>query len=291
VRAASLCALALATSACAHLRADPSRLETVHVGRGDFRVAYGPEDENAARQVTAALPLAVAAAERWGTLSTPVLITIHPTHQALESAARNEGNGWFLAWSRHASVDLQSPRTWNGSDAEVRQILAHELTHCVVFQALRRRRNSRGRTIPVWFREGMASVSAGQEHKRVPTEAIWHFYRQNAAAESARLAADPLTESDGLWSSAPDFAYAAAHEAFQLLLERHGEERVRALLASMGDGSGFGEAFQRVMGIDVRDFEGDFRQYAVAKAEDGQHKASQLHSVAALAGVPGSLHP
>lgn len=288
MRPAWLCALAIATSACAHLRVEPSRLETVQAGDAAFHVQYGPLDAQAARQVMTALPRAAAAAGRWGTFSAPVLITIHPTHQALESATHRGGDGWFLAWARYASVDLQSPRTWNGSDAEVRQILAHELTHCVLFQSLAGRRASRSSTIPLWFREGMASVTAGQEHRRVPTQAIWRFYRDKAAGEGARAAGDPLTEPEALRPSDPDLVYATAHQAFQFLLERHGEERVRRLLASMGDGDEFSEAFQRVVGGRVQDFERDFRRYAVAQGAAGLHEASQLEIVA-NARVPRQL--
>ena len=261
-------------SACAHLPASPSQLETVQTGHASFQVRSSPEDAEAATQVITALPHAVAAAERWGAFSGPVLITIHPTHEALESVAHRNGNGWFVAWARHASVDLQSPRTWNGSDSEVRQILTHELTHCVMFQSLGSRRAARSRTIPLWFREGMASVTAGQEHRRVPREAIWRFYRDGASAASSRAAGDPLTHSEVVGTSDPDFAYATAHEAFQFLIERHGENRVRQLLASVADGNEFGEAFQRAVGIPVGDFERAFRRDAVAHATGGNGEAS-----------------
>ena len=139
--------------------------------------------------------LAVSAAERWGRILEPVVVTIHPTHQALEAAAHREGFPWLRAWARRASVDLQSPRTWSrgrASDAAMTQILAHELTHCVMYQwsALDRSRLNRG--IPLWFREGMASVTAGQELRPKSSD---------AGRRSQEKKGDPLAAPEALLKS------------------------------------------------------------------------------------------
>ncbi len=271
MRPASLCALVVAASGCAHVRGGQStRLETVNVGNAVVRLQYGPEDAEAAEQVKVALERAVAVAERWGRLSAAVLVTIHPTHQALEAATHHEGYGWLRAWARYASVDLQSPRTWpHASDAEVEQLLAHELTHCVMYQSVASEWGWRSRVIPLWFREGMASVTAGQEQKRAQPEAIWRFYRDKAAGEGARPTGDPLTEPGSLYQSDSELVYGTAHRAFHFLLDRYGEERVRRLIANMGEGHGFREAFQKAVGIPLQDFEGDFKRYVVSQGSRG----------------------
>jgi hypothetical protein len=270
-------------SACAHGRSvQSSRLESVQVGDAVVHLKYGPDDAEAAQQVKGALQRAAPAAARWGSLSEPVLITIHPTHQALETASHLEGQPWVLAWARHATVDLQSPRTWpgrGGSDEEVAQILTHELTHCVMYQSVASGGGWLGRAIPLWFREGLASVTAGQKHHRLRPEDVWRFYGNGSgggdglgsAAEGAGagLRQDPLTEPRELYRSSPDLVYATAHWAFAFLLDRHGEHRIRRLLARVGDGAGFEEAFREVMGTPVQDFEADFRHLAAAQAGRG----------------------
>ncbi len=267
MRPASLCALLIATSGCAHLRGGyATRFDTVNVGDAVIHLEYGLEDLESAERVKAALHRAVAAAERWGRLSAAVVVTIHPTHQALEVATHHPGYDWMRAWARYASVDLQSPRTWPyASDAEVQQLLAHELTHCVVYQSVASEWSWRYRVIPLWFREGMASVTAGQEHTRVQPEVIRSFYRDRAPGEGAWPTADPLTEPGPLYQSNSDLVYETAHRAFHFLLDRYGEERVRRVIANMGEGNGFREAFQRAVGIPVQDFEGDFRRYVVSQ--------------------------
>jgi hypothetical protein len=57
--------------------------------------------------------------------------------------------------------------------------------------------------------------------------------------------------------------YDTAHLAFQFLLARYGEDRVRGLLHAMSEGHLFRAAFEAVMGIPVEAFEADFRRYIV----------------------------
>jgi hypothetical protein len=245
---------------------------TVRAGEAVFHLQYVPEDAGTALQVKAVLEWAVSAAERWGRLSAPVLVTIHPTHRALEAAAHREGYPWLRAWARYGSLDLQSPRTWSrgaASDAEVAQLLAHELTHCVMYQSAASERTWTNVGIPLWFREGMASVTAGQEHERARPEAIWRFYREQRAAGTPS-AGDPLAQPEPLYRWESELVYGTAHQAFRFLLDRYGEERVRRLVARMGEGSSFQDAFQHAVGISLQDFEGDFRRYVVWQGWRGQ---------------------
>ena len=108
------------------------------------------------------------------------------------------------------------------------------------------------RGIPLWFREGMASVTAGQEHSLTSSDAGWRSQGKG----------DPLAAPEALLKSDSALVYATAHRAFHFLLESYGEQRIRRLIAGMGEGREFPEAFQLAVGISVRDFEGDFRRQA-----------------------------
>lgn len=295
LRPASLCALVVATSACAHARGGQAALletQTVRAGEAVFHLQYWPEDAVTALQVKAVLERAVSAAERWGRLSAPVLVTIHPTHRALEAATHRKGYPWLRAWARYASVDLQSPRTWSrgtASDAEVAQLLAHELTHCVMYQSAASERTWPSMGIPLWFREGMASVTAGQEHELARPEAIWRFYQEQRTA-GAQSSGDPLAQPEPLYRSESELVYGTAHQAFRFLIDRYGEERVRRLVARMGGGSSFQEAFQQAVGIPLQDFEGDFRRYVVWQGWRGPGERRALAALTAerrLARAPG----
>ena len=273
----ALAALLALAAGCAHRPGQgPARLEEATVEGQVFRLQYWPGDEEAARQVRAALALAVPRVERWGRLGAPVLVTIHPSHEALEKAVKRERRPWLRAWARYASVDLQSPPTWgppdaflgSPSDEQVAELLAHELVHCAMYQAVGGEATWAQRDIPLWFREGLASVAAGQGHKRIGPEAIWRFYRDAASGEAGRtgIRGDPLAGPE----SPPeeprdrgeaDLVYGTAHRAFQFLLDRYGQARVRAVLERMGRGQPFGEAFRAGIGVAPRAFVDDFRRY------------------------------
>lgn len=243
--------LALADlGACAHAPSSRARQGelVVTVGNASVFVKYAQSDGEAARQLERALPGALAIAERWGALSAPVVITIHPTHEALEVAARRPGYAWLRAWARADAIELQSPRTWSrgeATDEEMGQLLAHELTHCAMFQAMGADARI-ARRIPVWFREGMATTNAGERLLAV-----------NARPGTV----DPLPSTALLDATESSLVYATADHAFRYLTQRYGQQRIRMLLARVRRGAEFPEAFRNVMGVTLDEFADDFRNY------------------------------
>jgi hypothetical protein len=241
--------LVLAATACAHLQAGSGaeRSEVVQVGQVLVELRHDSDDAEAAEQVKRVLPRAVLAAERWGPLDGPVAITIHPTHDRLEAATGREGQPWMRAWARHGAVDIQSPRTWSrgsASDDALGQLLGHELTHCVLFNAVGP--GWQARDIPLWFREGMASVTAGERHMRAT--------------------ADAISAPERMVSSDAKVIYGTADRAFRYLIARYGEERVRLLLARLGEGGTFPVAFRDALGVPLAEFERDLRGQLAAVA-------------------------
>ena len=154
------------------------------------------------------------------------------------------------AWARIGAVDLQSPRTWSrghASDEALTQILAHELTHCVLFHAVGR--DGRARQIPIWFQEGMASVAAGERH--------------------TLARADAVSSPASMWRTDPKLVYGTADRAFRDLILRFGDPRVRLLLARLGEGHTFSAAFRDAMGVTLAEFEGDLTRRLSAVAVNG----------------------
>jgi hypothetical protein len=258
---ARICAL-VAGLCCACVPAGPPQVvERVRAAGAVFSLRYVPDDADAARQVERSLDRAVRAAQRWGELSAQVSITIHPTHRDLEDAARRE-DAWLRAWARHAAIDLQSPRTWSSgaaSDAQMVELLSHELAHCVMFQVVQSGRWP-GRAIPLWFREGMASAAAGQAYPWVSPAAIRRLYVKEARGGSGGPREGALDASGSPRGPDADLLYAAASRTFQSLLDRFGDEPVRRIMAGMGEGKGFSEAFREATGLSVPRFEGDFER-------------------------------
>ncbi|GEJ56351.1 hypothetical protein [Anaeromyxobacter diazotrophicus] len=272
--AALLCALA----ACAPRvrEAPPARVEAVAVGGATVRLEYGPQDEREARRVAAALAWAVPRAEQWGPLRAPVTIVLQPSHAALEAAVHRPGYPWLRAWARYDAIELQSPRTWNRffppAAAELEELLAHELTHCAMYQQAGSAWSWPWLEIPLWFREGMASVTAGQGYKRTRPAELRAFWARpsggaadgvagSAGGARAGAAGDPIADPEPLYQAQPELVYGAAHLAFQFLLDRYGADRVRQVLAGMREGHAFPGAFRRAIGLTPAEFEGEFRRY------------------------------
>ncbi len=280
-----LLVLALGAGCAPHLSGEATpRRDVIHVGEARVELVSWPEDARSARQVARALAVALPRTTRWGRLDTPVVITIHPTHAALESAARRSGYDWLRAWARFSSIELQSPATWGlfgASDTQVIDLLTHELTHCVMYQRAAEEWTWSMKGIPLWFREGMASVTAGQGARRGTLDDLWRFYEQGLAADGAgdgeagrgaargraarglRSDGDPLADPEPLYQDRSEVVYGAAHHAFLFLLDRYGEARVREALARMHGGAVFARAFQDSFGISEAEFDADFRRYVL----------------------------
>jgi hypothetical protein len=282
MRARAATALLCAFAACAPRvrESGPARKETITVGTTIVQLEYEERDAGAARRVAAALEKAVPCAEQWGRLRVPVTIVLQPSHEALEAAVHRQGYRWLRAWARFDTIDLQSPRTWNllfsPSVDEVAELLAHELTHCVMYQQAGSAWSWTYQGIPLWFREGMASVTAGQGNERPGREALRAFWARSllahapdadgaqgsggAAARTAR-AGDPIADPEPLYQRDAELVYGAAHHAFAFLLERYGADRIRQVLSVMAEGHTFPPAFQHAIGISVEEFLAEFRRY------------------------------
>ncbi len=222
----------LVLAGCAHAQAGG-------VSSG-FSIVEASPDPEAAAQVARVLPLAREKAERWGPLAAPVVVTIHPSGEDLASATGRAGDAWLRGWARPGAVDVVAPRGWTrgkASDAALATLLAHELTHCALFQRLGA--GWARRDVPAWFEEGMASYTAGEHHSRADGAAL----RPRRGA--GRI--DPAT------------AYGTADRAFRDLVERHGERAVGALLDGLGAGLPFDEAFLSATGSSRARFEAALR--------------------------------
>jgi hypothetical protein len=256
------------------------RLDTVELDGQVFRIHYWREDSAAATQVARSLARAVPRIARWGRIGKEVTITIHSSHAALEEAVHREGYAWLRAWARYQTIDLQSPRTWGwfgAKDAEVDELLTHELSHCAMYQAAASEWTWPHKGIPLWFREGLASVTADQGYRRTSNEDLWRFYVKSvpgagdgypsAVARAARgytsQDGDPVTDPEPLYQERSDVVYGAAHRTFEFLLSRYGEDRVRTAMALMREGRSFEEAFEGAFGITEGAFASEFRRYVL----------------------------
>jgi len=253
------CAAPALLLACATARTPSTPHETPLASRVEapglvFQLAYSSADLQELPRIERGLLAAGARVARWGSFREGVLVRLLPDHAALEEAVDRHGYPWLRAWAFGEQVLLQSPRTWApaAADDEVAELIAHEVTHALMYQLLQRDEAGApaAEEPPLWFREGMASVTAGQERRRLSGREL----SQWAASHSG---ADLLRPPPELYRTEKDAVYSAAHRAFELLLRMTGEEAVRDMLRRVSAGAAFPDAFRSSTGQSLTDFERD----------------------------------
>jgi hypothetical protein len=213
-----------------------------------FRVLYQPADAAEARRLRRQLLSVAPKLSRWGKFRQGVSIQVQPDHAAFELAVRRRGYPWLRAWAVEDRIELESPRDLD--DAQLQELLTHELTHSLMLQLMAHGDEWSAASPPLWFREGMASVTAGQGYRRMSAGELQRF---RALHPDANLL-EPRPE---LYRTEREAVYAAAHLAFQRLLDLIGDEGVRAILWRMREGDDFPQAFTRATGRQLRAFEND----------------------------------
>ncbi len=198
---------------------------------------------------------ALEVAQRWGVLRELVTLRVHPSHAALESAAHQSNVPWMRGWARFDEVELEAPSRWGGDRVpdHVTELLSHELTHVVMYQRVSDRDAWTRVNIPLWFREGMASVTSRQGYRRMTGEQLGTWLR-------AHPGDDPWLQADALAHGHQPVVYGAAHRAFERLIARHGDDAVHRILDGLKAQHPFEAAFEQAAGHSPVEFLAQFRR-------------------------------
>jgi hypothetical protein len=224
---------------------------------GQFEIEYAPGQEQDAAHIQQAVTEALPRLERWGVLREPVTLKVMPDHAALEAAVRQHGYAWLRAWSRYDEVFVQAPSTWSlagATQAQINELLLHELTHSVMYQQSADRLGWSRKQIPLWFREGMASYTAEQSYRWVSLEEIARYLERAPGS-------DPVGKPGDLYRDDSNLIYGVAHHTFAFLVRRYGEDSVRGVLREMKGGKEFPRAFESAIGLSPDAFVRDFTRY------------------------------
>lgn len=264
MRSTSLVPLAMLGVACATARPataprEAPLAEEVQAPGLLFEVVYTAPDAEVLPRVREALLSAGPRLSRWGSFRQGVHIRLFPDHDALEAALDRRGYPWLRAWAYGDEVLLQSPRSWSTPPSsfasELDELLAHELTHALMYQLLEPEKPSGYFDAaldepPLWFREGMASVTAGQGYRRPTREELTGWLADHPGI-------DLFHPSPELVRTEKEAVYGAAHRAFDLLLRDCGEDAVRGVLRGVREGARFADAFRAATGRALGEFESE----------------------------------
>jgi len=222
-------------------------------------VVYTRSDRNEVGRIGGGLLAAGPRLARWGSFKQGVWIRVFPDHESLEAAVHKKDYPWLRAWAYGDQILLQSPRTWNAAssaalDEELGELLAHELTHSLMYQLMEPddgplwTADAPLEEPPLWFREGMASVTAGQGHRRLSAEELARWVAQHPGV-------DVLHPSPEVYREEKEAVYGAAHRAFDLLVGVAGDQSVRDIFRGVRAGARFADAFKAATGHGLAEFE------------------------------------
>ena len=158
----------------------------------------------------------------------PFPLFVYPTHIGFIEAGGLETSkftvGTASGGAEKISVDA------SGSFALPEQVLAHEITHAVIFRVL----GPAAAELPLWMNEGLAKYES-QEPTGDDDQLV-----ANAAAEGALI---PLSRlKSGFPEDRSALAYAQSSSAVRLLVARHGRRAPRAFLAALARTGSFDKA-------------------------------------------------
>jgi hypothetical protein len=228
-----------------------TRQTAVTPGATRFELRSLPSALEDEARVRGALERVIPRLERWGGLPAPVTVKIAPTHDELERAVNRRGYDWLRAWARYDELIIQSPGSWAGTDRDLDELVLHELTHCVLFQHSGTARDWASKQIPLWFREGMATVTADQGRGFPSLEDLASWLERHPDL-------DVFGDAERLSREAYGPIYGVAFHAMRFLLRRLGDPAVTGTMLAMKAGLGFDGAFERATGTTSRQFQTDF---------------------------------
>jgi hypothetical protein len=244
----------LSSCATRQIRADRV-IEVKTTSSCPVRIVYQDSNKMDARLVANAVAKAMQRLRQWTTLREPVTVIIYPTHTALEIAVRRGGYSWLRAWAQYDRIHLQAPGTWGGSNIpnRVEELLTHEFVHVLMYQAIGDRNTWKTRTVPFWFREGLASVASNQGYMRLSLDKI----RSNLKA--LPVDTNPIAESESLARNHANLVYSIGHHMMEDLFSRCGMPGTHEILAGIANGLNFEQSFAGSCSIVYEDFLSEWR--------------------------------
>jgi len=240
-----LLGLCLALSNCAanhSIASNMSHVAHVDLPEGvSIRIENNVSEDIVASVLRQDLPSLLQRTEHWGALKEDVVIRIHASTAAFREYVKQDHPEKLDGWATHRSIDIQSPRAagverWRD---QLRQVVAHELTHVRFFQTVRLQEDWRRTEIPFWFVEGMAVYTA-QMH---PTRTDWQGLRTALGGTDLRLLLNP---SPVVVRQRSRLAYSIAGVAFGSIMDLKGRKGIREIMKGIAAGETFTDVFRRV---------------------------------------------
>jgi len=181
----------------------------------------------------------------------PFRLLIYANHmEFIEAGGLEEKKftvGTATSWNDTISVDA------SGAFAPIEEVLAHEITHAVIFRAL----GNQISKLPLWLNEGLAKYQS---------EGLTHEDKEmvvNAAANGMLIPLNNLMQR--FPSDRVALAYAQSPYAVDYLIREYGKSATRRLLAELVRSGSTNKAMMKVTGKTINRFAADWYSATTAK--------------------------
>jgi len=242
-----LCLYSQAAAKMPHL---PASMRTTH-----FIVRYDPSDPYLAKLTAkAAEEELIKISQDLGVSvnrTRPFRLLVYPTHIGFIEAGGLEENkftvGTAASWNETISVDA------SGAFAPIEEVIAHEITHAIIFRAL----GNRVSELPLWLNEGLA------KHR---SEGLTHEDKEmiaNAAANGTLIPLNHLVRQ--FPSDRIALAYAQSASAVDYMVRKYGKSAPRKLLTELARSGSLDKAMMKATGKTVSQFAADWYSTTTAK--------------------------
>lgn len=181
-------------------------------------------------------------------LDQPVRIYVYASNSDMRSAIQRNSVEWVggAAWT---GLGVIIGGIMPGDTAEIERIIPHELSHQVLAQATR---NPYG-GVPVWFDEGLAV------HNQIQRDLGWDELVEEAAIEGRLIPLSSLAASFPADPAQATLSYAQSRDMVEYMLDVHGPEAMRALVAAFATATPIDEALTKVIGMTVDEIDAAWR--------------------------------
>ena len=174
----------------------------------------------------------------------PFPLYVYPTHYAFIEAGGLETQkftvGTARTWDERISVDA------SGAFVSTQEVLAHEITHAVVFRLLGRHVGA----LPLWANEGLAKYES-TELATADDMLVGRAAGDGMLISLSRLETDFPEDQTAL-------AYAESASAMRYMIEVHGKSAPRKLLAELAEAGSFDKAMRSATGLTPEQFADDW---------------------------------
>lgn len=252
----------LSASAClAQDRAAKARAElTATMRTQHFIVHYDPEDPYLAKLMAGIADKALRRISRdlgyQMENSRPFPLYVFPSHLGFIEAGGLEESRFTVGTTSSAGETIAVDAS--GVFAPADQILAHEVTHAVIFRLL----GTQAAVLPLWMNEGIAKYESQETAEKDDVVSA------EAAAQGELM---PLSRLESSFpESRTDLAYAESASAVRFMIENHGKSSLKVLLKEIAETGSFDKAMLRATGRTNAQFSDDWmaeidRQYLILR--------------------------